>query len=533
MKHFYFLLLICLLDLSCTSENQVLEETLDPVTEDSTPPVISANSFKLISDLKIYDDTLLDLDIQDEGSGIARVELLIDNEKVYETDVVNEIKYLLKPEELTVGKHILGLQAFDKNENKAKEEVDFEVIRKFVSIEFPDYFTRKGLDEIYIIFSDSEGNLLSQFRHNDTAEILDITLDRNITENEEFMLTFVEVFDKSLYDFNVYANLKTSTLGKKITFTKRSLPFNYPKFFDFEVPFYNSDFYLRASGDDYSAVFVHNKFSGHQTQTLPNGEEGEEQLFVQYHDTKVLDSYRYGYFKNFHEKTGLFEEDLKTDVTHGRYRIKNNRATPALILWGFEDTEHLDRLSGHMVYTNYSTPRLIDDDTFFYSYPTELFPHYLYDIRLSNFNETGLGKPGIIEVPQEQINYSLSSPTSINFFGIDGYELGRLRISVDGGNDSHMNFVFDGTRTQVIVPKLPSDIIPDRIASAFNSGNFTILQGAAENNETFDTYKDYIKNVFVTSKPFFLSSPSRKRIFKSSISHQLLPIQEFPYNFRL
>ncbi|MAW94905.1 MAG: hypothetical protein CMF36_00670 [Leeuwenhoekiella sp.] len=511
----------------------MIEETLEQETNDLDPPVISAKSFEIISGLKIYDETLLELDIQDEGSGIARVEVLIDEEKVYETDALTNIKYLLKPEELAVGKHKLALQAFDVNENKAKEEVDFEVIRRFVSLEFPDYFTREGTDEVYILLSDSEGNLLSQFRHNDIAETIDITLERNITENEEFMLTFVEVFDESLYDFTVYANLSVSTLGKKITFTKRSLPFNYPKFFDFEVPFYNPDFYLRASGDDYSAVFVHNKFSGHQTQTLPNGEEGAEQLFVQYHNTKALDSYRYGYFENFHEKTGLLEEDLKKDVTHGRYRIKNNRATPALILWGFEDSEHFNRFSGHMVYTNYSTPRLIDDDTFFYSYPTDLFSHYLYDIKLSNFNKTGLGKPEIVEVPQEQVNYNLSSPTSMNFFGIDEYELGRLRISVDGSNPSHMNFVFDGTSTQVIVPKLPSDIIPERIASAFNSGNFNILQGAAEDNETFDTYKDYIKNVFVTSKPFLLSSPSRKRIFKSSISHQLLPIREFPYNFSL
>ena len=96
-----------------------------------------------------------------------------------------------------------------------------------------------------------------------------------------------------------------------------------------------------------------------------------------------------------------------------------------------------------------------------------------------------------------------------------------------------MNFIFDGSRNLVVVPKLPSDIVPEQIANAFNSGNFQIEQGVAEDNSDFSTYKEYIQNVFVTSKPFLLTSPSRKRIFKSSISTQLLPIREFPYNFRL
>ena len=534
MKHYYLLILIiCFLSLSCSSESPVLEEPVKQEAEDIQPPIINSESFQSINDLKIYDDTLIELDIQDEGSGISSVEILIDDVRVYETEQIDEINYLLKPEELTIGKHKLTLRAYDKNENKAEAEADFEVIRRFVSIEFPDYFTREGIDEVYVILSDSEGNLLSQFRHNDISETLDITLAQNITENEEYMLTFVEVFDKTLYDFTVYANLSTSTLGKKITFTKRTLPFNYPKVFNYEVPFYTSDYTLRASGDNYNAVYAQNQFSGHQTQTLPSGEEETLRLFVQYHKPQTLDSYRYGFFENFHEKGGLLEEDLSEDVTHGRYRIRNNRALPAMILWGFEDPDHLNRFSGHMVYVNYSTPRLIDDDTFFYSYPTDLFSNYLYDIKLSNFHTTGLGKPDVIDVPQEQINYGLSSPTKINFTGIENYELGRIRISVDGVNNSYMNFIFDGSRNLVVVPKLPSDIVPEQIANAFNSGNFQIEQGVAEDNSDFSTYKEYIQNVFVTSKPFLLTSPSRKRIFKSSISTQLLPIREFPYNFRL
>ena len=92
MKHYYlFILITCFLNIACTTENPVLEEPVDPEAEDLQPPVINSESLQFISNLKIYDDTLLELDIQDEGSGISAVEILIDEEKVYETELINNI----------------------------------------------------------------------------------------------------------------------------------------------------------------------------------------------------------------------------------------------------------------------------------------------------------------------------------------------------------------------------------------------------------------------------------------------------------
>ena len=135
MKHYYlFILITCFLSLSCSSENPVLEEPVKQEAEDIQPPIINSESYQSINDLKIYDDTLIELDIQDEGSGISSVEILIDDVRVYETEQIDEINYLLKPEEAINYNHNFTLRDYDKNENKAEAEDDFEVIIRFVII---------------------------------------------------------------------------------------------------------------------------------------------------------------------------------------------------------------------------------------------------------------------------------------------------------------------------------------------------------------------------------------------------------------
>ena len=104
-----------------------------------------------------------------------------------------------------------------------------------------------------------------------------------------------------------------------------------------------------------------------------------------------------------------------------------------------------------------------------------------------------------------------------------------MRMRYNGDININVEFIFDGQSTEVILPKIPESLLPQSVVEAFANEKLEPMQGASEHYEGFNSYGDYITRVFVPSIPFYVASPFKERVFKSSLSGQWLPSGEFPF----
>ncbi len=484
----------------------------------------------------ICNEVRLSPKISDIVSGVKSLTVFLDDFLLLESVNITDFSFILNPEELPTGNGNLKFIMEDDLGNISRDSIDILVGKKIIDINFPKDFMRKGVEKIHIVLSDSDGNFIDSHTHSSgEIETLEFCSFAEIDQNSEFILTFIHDFNNSIFNFYIYNHLTKNMLGSEINLNKTSGGLQHV-ILKLDVPFYEDGHQMRANGPWNSLIYYNNQFSGHVSTAFSN-ELSTNKTFISYFDKNIEDSYQWAWIADLQLRTALILNDFtKTSVMASTFDINSGLQSPLIKITGYENEAMYKARTGHLLYSDYLEGGTSYINTKKY-YFADIFEYYTYWGQVANYTWEGSGRlPSKVTIPDASINYSFSNG-QVRFTGLPEYEVGRIRLTgIRTGGTSNtaenpsvkVEFIFDGQKSDVILPKIPEGIFPSAVTQMFANKSFEIKQGAAENYSAFSTYGDYISGVLVPSVPFYIASPFKERIFKSE-GPQWLPANEFPF----
>lgn len=274
MKQFFstsILLTLITMLFSCSSDSE------DPTPEpDVVAPTVdfsiagssgSGNSEPIVVSNQIQ----ININAQD-SEGIAKVEAFIDNEKVGEDTTapyqitIDVSGYASKGVTSKLTDYVLRIDATDTSGNTSSTEQLINIVNEtpLITINFPGQNINPELIEFYIFASSMDGELLSIAKVEPTDTSITLSTTAEISDEEEYMLTFAEKFAAFYGETNELAtiqNIKRSSLQEINLKTNPRFPSNFfDRAFPEEFPiegFWDentTDFIaLEANGFDYSS----------------------------------------------------------------------------------------------------------------------------------------------------------------------------------------------------------------------------------------------------------------------------------------
>ncbi len=481
----------------------------------------------LLEDSFVCGGGSIPLEVSDEVSKVASVIAYWGQEEIGQlSQRDSNSSFEMDFSELSLGERYLKLEMEDERNNRTVDSVLVKLAKKITQINFPEGFVRPGIDEIHVILSDSDGAFISSVTHSSgVAESLSICSTVEFDQSSEFILTFVSEFESALYGIYPYHNLTLALMGNEINLPQRSAPKS-TSTVEIELPDSQQGDYVRASGQWSSALnYQGNILSGHFSRNYMVESLGSNNFFVMNFNPDIRDSYKWAFIEDPHTFFKLEDKDFSVDnVYRSQLNIVGTSLSPYLAVYGFENESHFNSLITHMLYWN---PSLNRNNGYDYSY-ADIFYDVLYSIKVSNYSIEGLGTPPTtVSVPNRLIDYTFQD-NMLQFSGLSDFEVGRAQFR--NTEDAHIlvEMYFDGMSTEVVVPEMP-EFLGSKVTDIVNNGALEIRQCVVENYINISDYEAYITNIAMPSIPFYKVSPSRERIFKSSVSTSLLPMMEFPF----
>lgn len=507
------------------SGNEVIASKILETKIDNTGPSLIIET--LNEDQKICGEIELVPQITDEISEVSKVEVFLDEDTVEVFENTSDFSFILNQVNHESGNRKLKFVMEDTVGNVSKDSLNIVLSKEVVSLRFPDNFVRKGADKLHAILSKQDGEFLDVVTHSSgVAETLSLCAPANLDNNEEYILTFVEDFQSTIFHFYVYGNLTKTIVGEEIRLPQRSASLSIASV-DLEFPENEPDFYLRSATPWSSMVFFDNKLSGYVSKTFTVDALGFDKAFVMNFNRDLGRSYQWAFIENIDERTSLLATDFSSaNVKHDFLNVNGTSSSPFLSIYGFESEAHYRAMNGHMIYWNPLLNSLNSND---YSY-ADIFDYTLYSIKVDRYGVDGAGSPPeSISVPSGSVFYSFLN-NKIEFNGQSDFEIGRVRLENRENEPIVVEFIFDGQKSDVIIPQLPEGLFSQSVHEVFEMEKLEAVQGTAENYENISDYKEYISKILVPGVPFYLVAPKRERIFAQQ---GLLPIFEFPFYERL
>ncbi|WP_421802498.1 hypothetical protein [Flagellimonas sp.] len=481
----------------------------------------------LIEDSSICEGLSLPLNISDQISEITSIKAFWGQEEIEQfSPMDSDFSFEFDSSKLGIGEQYLKLELEDARNNITVDSILVKLAKKITQINFPDGFVRPGVDEIHVILSASDGSFINSVTHSSgLAETLPICSDIEIGEADEFILTFVSDFEDVVYGIYPYHNLTLDAVGSEINLAKRSGGLS-PGTVNIELPDYKEGDYIRASGQWSSALnYQGNILSGHFSRNYTLESLGSNKFFIMNFNPDIIESYKWAFIEDPHTVFKLEDKDFSAnDVINSNIEMVGTNLDPFLAVYGFENETHFDAMVSHMIYWN---PRLNRFNGYDYSY-ANIFYDVLYSIKVSNYSIEGIGAPpSTVTVPNSSIDYSFQNNT-LSFSGLPNFEVGRAQFRNTDNAHIFVEMYFNGASSDIVMPEMP-EFLGNQVTDIVNGGALDIVQCVAEDYTYINNYKEYITNIVVPSIPFYKVSPSRERIFKSSVSTSLLPMTEFPF----
>lgn len=500
---------------------------------DNNGPVIS--DFDVNSNQVICGDIIINPTIKDAVTNVKNVELLINDISVSKVQGSSNHIFKIEPDLYLAGQTELKFIMEDEVGNVSSESITILMGNPVVKINLPNEFTRASVEKLLIMLSDAEGNYIDSKWYGNQEETLEFCSDI-INPDAEYMLTFFEIFDNSIYNVFCYGNLSKNKIGNEITLKPRPLTNSYASI-ELSTKDLNLSESTRASGQGYSMVTINNVLNGTLTTSYANNLGSSKTLINSYNSLSIDSEYKWAFIDHLENVSALQPSDFSDDnVVADFINFNSLYSNRSLRLYGFENTELMDVFSGHDLYHSKMPYSYLQGCKYYFP---DIFSNYFYSVVSNNYYKEGLGlPPQSIDIPNLSVDFSLIG-NQLNFQGIPNYEVGKIRIKNEtqpGVNISITNpsviidFIFDGGVDKVVIPKLPPDLLEENIYVLFNNANFSPIQVIAENYSSFYSYQEYLQNVFINSAPFYLNSSSRERVFKSLVSSsQVQPVYEYPY----
>ena len=475
----------------------------------------------------------LESEVEDSVSNIQKAQLFVDNNLVYEVLNSSQISFDINANNYNAGNSTLKFVLEDAVGNVSEEEFNVEFKNTVIALRYPSNFVRQSTERLIVVLSNENGEFLDSKEYDHQEGIITFCHPEITNADQEFMLTFFEVFDNTLYNVFNYSRLTKNSLGNLITFTERPLVESFAS-----VNINTSNLTLnglpRAQGTGYSIVTIGSNFEGTLTTNFGQGNLGTNNTFVQIASSiNTADNYRWAFIENLQNLSSFEDSDFTTDnINIHNYNFNASPDFRLVRMYGYENETLRAAFSGHNIFSE----SLITSGTSSSLAYANIFDNYFYSIKGQNYYVEGNGTPPQnVNIPGSSISFGLIG-SQVMYQGLPNFEVGKIVIQrqhsgvASPSNPSiTLNFIFDGSRNSVAIPKIPEGIFEGNIHTIFNNATFTEVQAVAENYEGYNNFEDYLREVFIHSKPFILTSNKRERIFTSSLSPQILPIWEYPY----
>ena len=515
------------LKIEIIAANEVIGRKTLNVKIDYNGPVVDFGH--LLDDNLICGNTILSPEIVDAVSKVSSVKVFLEQTQIAEFTNSADYSVVIDTQNLPLGERYLRFEMLDERRNMSQDSVQVKFAKKMLQINFPDGFVRPNVDEMHVILSKPDGSFVSSVTHSSgIAESLSICSTVEFEDTSEFILTFITDFQDKVYSIFPYHNLTLNSLGSEITLANRARPLS-SKTVEIELPDYEEGDYIRSSGPWSSALnYQGNVLSGHFSSKFTYESLDTESFFIMNFNPDIERSYKWAFIENPHTFFKLKGDDFSSNnVVYSNLNIVGTGLAPFLSIYGFENESHFDSLVAHMLYWN---PRLNQSNGYDFGYP-DTFYDIFHSVKVSNYSIEGLGAPpSIINVPDKTIDYTFEN-NKLSFSGSPDFEVGRAQFN--NLDDAHVfvEMFFDGSSEELFMPELPS-FLGSQVVDIVNGGSLEIKQVVVEDYATIANYNEYISKIVVPSVPFYTVSPSRERIFKSSVSTSLLPMTEFPFHER-
>jgi len=476
---------------------------------------------RTICDTKQFSPT-----IRDEVSEVVSVQFYMNDELVATSQNETNPNFVIFPSLYPNGENEIKLVMEDALGNVSEETYTVKIGSTTVKVALPDNFIDSQYYEMYVMLSDSDGEFLDMKKYNNIPQTFELCSIID-SDDTEYIITFFEVFDESIFYVYSYANLTMDNIGEEILIKPRSSKSS-STIVNFSLENLNLGLNkLTARGQGYSMVTLDNELRGTRSTSFLNSLWTPNTFVRGYFN----DGFKYAFINNIHNKTSLLPSDF-TDANVVTNPISfNNQITDDVYLsiLGFEDQQSMEYIAEHELYRQ-ELP-LVSVGNFSYFYP-DIFHEYHFSLNYEGFTLQGLGlPPSFFTFPDLSISYSLSNGKLL-FQGLPNYEVGRtyMRNEPTPGQPSPSNpvvtmyIMFDGSSNSVSIPKIPNGMFSVQAREVFNNADFEFVRASAENYQTFSTYQDYLQNVFVNSTPYYLSSPSRRIVGDGATN-----FNEYPY----
>lgn len=391
------------------------------------------------------------------------------------------------------------------------------------TIEIPDNSVRKTVDKIHFVLYDGNDAVLDYKTHSSgQAESLKFYSESPLEDSANYSLSRISNFQESVFTIRLYKDLTGAQLKNGIQFRANSTD-RHTNILDLPITSLEEGHYATSQGSGYSFITTDGNLSGHFSSDYTNG-LGSENILIRYLEEDGISNHKYRFIRS-DSLSGLSVLDTMTFTDEeSRYRNVNfyNPFTRTLIkIFGYEDESKFEAGNAHTVH---ASNNLSDYGGVRYSY-ANIFHKYLSTVQSENYEiyQVGLPSEDLI-VPELSVDYSYSEGL-ISFTGIPEYEASRFLLRASTSNEIHVTteIVANGSSTEISIPEVPADLFAGAVAEGLKVSKLSLQQGAAENYEGYETYSDYLSNTLLIDKPYYLSAPKRERIFKSSVSSQLLP----------
>ncbi|WP_293296031.1 Ig-like domain-containing protein [Allomuricauda sp.] len=548
---------------SCSSDSEeqsIVTDNIAP-TLDFTISGTSSGSEPIV----VSNQMEININAQD-AKGISKVEAFIDDEKVGEdntapfTIVVDLSGYATKSLTAKSQNYILRVDATDTSGNTASKEqhIIIESTTQLITINFPEQGDNPELVDFYIFASRMTGELLGIEKLETGQRTVTISTTMDITEDEEYMLTFAQKFAAYNGETNQLAtiqNIKGSILNE---ININNYPIFSSNFFDRVSPeefpiegFWDENttetIAIGAQGFDYSIggnncscnySNTNNKISVGRYESYDN-QFATDNIYFHMVNTDQ-NTAQYAFFKkNMLEEGFKLSPDLFSSegMTLESFEYPNLDTSiskdPSLKIFVYEDTVDYSNNIFHAIYPYTFN---IDIESEYNFWLDNNFNNYITELTYLNYKIDHTGKPN---KTYNGSNWTLSHTFQENTFSIDKNTnnqdfVGRLSISdsfspkssgqqtvLDGNNATYRwHILFDSQNNSTVpLPTLPEELEEWIFIDKYNNQTFESIENKDQRQvevikyEGLTSYDEYLQKVIQNNVKWYLVSPERESIY--------------------
>lgn len=471
---------------------------------DNSGPAISLEG---LSSGDIMDEVnILTIGAEDPYSEVASLKIYVNDDLILSSEDGSELAIDFNPDDYPTGDALLKIEAIDALGNESSSETEFQIKRLLLKINVPNGFLDPSVSKFYVFASNSTGELLDIKPLDFNTYSIRLSTLEDVAPNDDYMVNFAYLYSGvgQTSIIKTIQNVKRSSLSsidlkvpeRKSVSTQNTYQLS-------EMP---NGINVVGEGTDYNSTWdPQNPGNGYyiENYNLAYTNATSNQHYIYYHNQS---NNNYGYqlvAKPLSSDFILDYNNFTTDGVETRYingsAIQDPDKFTTLMLYGYLTANDLQNGIKHRIWGHGYGNSIVMDNGLRYDFNTN-FHEYNYQLTMENYRVEAIGEPlNYYDAPNWSIDYTYSSSTksfTLNKSGAS-HNVGKIMMDqVDNNSFYTWTVLFDSqATTEVILPKLPSELQSWNINSYYTTGNLTTEQIEVKRYDGLNSYDAFLQSV--------------------------------------